>query len=102
MNLCTQTKKWPIDSTMNMFTAFISVADIGVLELGAGSNCIMSPSSGGVELGITVFTPHVIVNAVTSAVLEGDARKTLVLLIVSQKCIGAVQSHGIFIITFYK
>ena len=52
------------------------------------------PSSGGMELCITVFNPHVVVNDIYSAVLEIYSCEPLVLIPVRQKLIIAVQVHS--------
>ena len=68
---------------MATFPALIASVAIGKLspsDLGSGSSCLASPSSGGLEFGITVFTPNVVVNYVSSTVLEGTACETLVIL----------------------
>ena len=55
---------------MELFTVILSEEAIGALALGSGSSCLASPSSGGMDFCSTVFTPHVLVNYVYSAVLE--------------------------------
>ena len=70
---------------MAMFPTLTAAVDIGALALGYGSYCLASPSSGGVELGITVITPNVVVNENTYSVLEVYSCETLVLLTVIQK-----------------
>ena len=68
-----------------MFTTATEAAVIGELALVSGSNWFASPSSGGVKLGITVFTPNVVVNEGTYYVLEVYVCETLVLFTVSQQ-----------------
>ena len=70
---------------MAIFPTLTAAADIGALSLGSGSYCLASPSSGGVELGITVFNHNMVDNANTYSILEVYAYETLVLLTVSQK-----------------
>ena len=88
---------------VDMFTTFVASAFIGALPptaLGSISSFLASPSRGGMELGITVFTPHMVVNAVYPGVLEGAACEPLVQLPVCQLCIRVVQFIGPFIISF--
>ena len=70
---------------MDMFPTFTGAEAIGALALGYGYYCLASPFSGGVELGITVFTPNVVDNTTSYAVLEGYACETLILLTVIQQ-----------------
>ena len=70
---------------MDMFPTFIAAAAIGALALGSWSYYLASPYSGGAELGITVFTPNMVVNTVTYAVLKRYAYEPLVLIKVSQQ-----------------
>ena len=70
---------------MDMLQKFTAAAAIEALALGSGSNCLASLFSGGVELGINVFTPNVVDNKTPNAVLEGYACESLILLTVIHK-----------------
>ena len=87
---------------MAMFTTFTTAADIGALALGSGSYCLAPPSSGGVELGITVFNQNIVDNANTYSVLEVYACETLFLITLIQKRIRLVQGLGPLIIKYFK
>ena len=71
VHLCIQTTKWTIHSIVSLFTELMAAVAIGALESGYVSSCLASPSSGGMELCITVFALRVVVNAVSSSALEG-------------------------------
>ena len=88
MHLCIQTTKGVKYSNVKNFNIFISAAAIRALSpnsLGDGSSYLDFPYSGGVDLGITVFTSHLVVNYVSSVVLEGASCETSVMFTFHQQ-----------------